>query len=175
MDKVAQDIEKLLRDRRDVKVGEEDFEVSTPQAALDQVNGVLNAIQIFIIIIASISIVVGVIGIVNTMTTSVLERKREIGIMKAIGARNENIFFQFLVESGLLGLIGGIFGVIFGLIIGVGGVFALNNFLGSNAKIEFNVLLIIFSLLGSFLIGAASGIIPALKAAHQNPVDAIRG
>lgn len=174
MDKVAQDIEKLLRDRRDVKVSEEDFEVSTPQAALDQVNSVLSAIQIFIIIISSISIIVGAIGIVNTMTTSILERRREIGILKAIGARNENIFFQFLVESGLLGLIGGLFGVISGLAIGFLGVSALNSFLGSDTDIEINFYLILFSLIGSFLIGAVSGIVPALKAAHQNPVDAIR-
>lgn len=174
MDGVAQDIEKLLRQRRDVKVGEEDFEVSTPQAALDQVNGVLNAIQIFIIIIASISIIVGAIGIINTMTTSILERRKEIGILKAIGARNENIFFVFFIESGLLGLIGGLFGVIFGLIIGIGGVAALNNFLGSNARLDVSIPLILFSLFGSFIIGAVSGIVPALKAAHQNPVDAIR-
>ena len=175
MDKAAEDIEKLLRDRRDVKVGEENFEVSTPQVALDQVNGVLNAIQIFVIIIASISIVVGAIGIVNTMTTSVLERRKEIGIMKAIGARNEHIFFQFFVESGLLGLVGGFLGVAFGLLIGYGGVSALNNFLGSDTGLQLNVPLVVFALFGSFLIGSVSGIVPALRAAHQNPVDALRG
>lgn len=173
--KAKEDIEKLLRKRRDVKVGEEDFEVSTPESALEDVNSILNAIQIFIIIIASISILVGAIGIVNTMTTSVLERKKEIGIMKSIGARNSHIFYLFFVESGLLGLVGGFLGILFGLTIGFVGVSSLNSFLGSDAGITLNIPLIVFSLLGSFLIGAVSGITPALRAANQNPVEALRG
>jgi len=175
MNKTKEDIEKLLRQRRGVDKGEEDFEVSTPDAILGQVNSVLNAIQIFIIIIASISIIVGVIGIVNTMTTSVLERKKEIGIMKAIGAKNKHIFLQFFVESGLMGLIGGILGVIFGMIIGYVGILGINSFVGSTASPRFNIPLIVFSLLGSFIIGAAAGIIPAMSAAKQNPVEALRG
>lgn len=175
IDKTKEEIEKLLRKRRDVKVGEEDFEVSTPESSLEDINSILNAIQIFIVIIASISIVVGSIGIVNTMLTSVLERRKEIGIMKSIGAKNSHIFFQFFVESGLLGLIGGIFGIIFGLLIGYVGIGALNNFLGAETAIELNIPLITFSLLGSFLVGAVAGITPALRAANQNPVDALRG
>jgi len=96
MDKAKEEIEKLMRKRRNVKEGEEDFEVSTPEAALETVNNVLGGVQAFIIIIASISIIVGAIGIINTMTTSVLERRREIGIMKSIGAKNSQIFAQFL-------------------------------------------------------------------------------
>lgn len=174
IDRAKQDIEKLLRDRRNVKFGEEDFEVSTPEGLLEQVNSVLGAIQVFIILIASISILVGAIGIINTMTASALERKKEIGIMKSIGARNSQIFMQFFVESGLLGLIGGLIGIIFGLIIGYLGVWAINNFIGSDAGVSFNIILIILSLMGSFLIGAVAGIIPAMNAAKQNPVEAIR-
>jgi len=136
------DIEKLLRKRRDVKVGEEDFSVSTPEAALDNVNQILSGVQAFIVIIAFMSIVVGVIGIANTMTTSVIERKNEIGIMKAIGARNEDIFYQFLIEAGLLGLIGGIIGVVLGMGMGYIGTNALNNFLGASTSPEFNIPLI---------------------------------
>jgi len=175
MGKAKADIEKLLRERRNVKVGEEDFEVSTPDAILGQINSVLNGIQIFIIIIASISIFVGAIGIINTMTTSVLERKREIGIMKAIGAKNKHIFFQFFVESGLLGFIGGAMGIIFGLIVGYLGTMGINSFVGSTTSPEINIFLIVFSLIGSFLIGAIAGIIPAMRAAHQHPVEALRG
>ncbi|MFH1500349.1 MAG: ABC transporter permease [archaeon] len=175
MDKAKEDIEKLLRERRDVKVGEEDFVVSTPDALLEQVNSVLNAVQIFIILIASISIFVGAIGIVNTMATSVVERRKEIGIMKSIGARNSQIFMMFLIESGFLGLIGGILGVLFGVIIGYVGVLGINSFVGSTSTPEINYLLIIFTLVGSFLIGAIAGIVPAMNAARENPVEALRG
>jgi putative ABC transport system permease protein len=174
MDKAKEDIEKLLRERRDVKKGEEDFEVSTPDAILEQVNSVINSIQIFIVIIASISIIVGVIGIINTMTTSVLERKKEIGIMKAIGAKNKHVFFQFFVESGLLGFIGGLIGVVFGLLIGYFGTLGVNSFVGSTARPSIDWFLILFALVGSFLIGAIAGIIPAMRAANQNPVEALK-
>lgn len=175
MDQTKEEIERLLRDRRNVDIGEEDFEVSTPESSLQQVNQILTGVQIFIIIIASISIVVGAIGIVNTMTTSVLERKKEIGIMKAIGAKNSHIFYQFLVESGLLGFVGGLAGVIAGVILGYAGTTAVNNFIGSTAPPAINLPLIFSALIGSFVIGAAAGIIPALRAANQNPVEALRG
>ena len=169
------DIEKLMRARRNVEKGEEDFEVSTPETSLETVNSILGGVQAFIIVVASISILVGAIGIVNTMTTSVLERRREIGIMKSIGARNLEIFNQFLIESGLLGFVGGFLGVIGGLVVGYLGIQGLNNFIGSEISLDLNYFLIIGSLIGSFIIGAVSGIIPALQAAKQNPVEALRG
>ena len=175
MEKAKEEIEKLLRDRRDVKEGEEDFEVSTPDAVLEQVNSVLNGIQIFIVLIACISIVVGAIGIVNTMATSVIERKKDIGIMKAIGAKNEHIFFQFFVESGLMGLAGGFIGIVFGLLIGYAGIIAINNFVGTETSPSINIFLILFSLIGSFIVGAAAGIVPAMNAARQNQVEALKG
>lgn len=174
MDKAKTDIEKLMRDRRDVKKGEEDFEVSTPESSLESVNSILNAIQIFIIIIASISILVGSIGIINTMTTSVLERKKEIGIMKAIGATNNQIFFQFLIESGLMGLIGSLIGVIFGILIGYIGTLSINNFIGAETKPVFDFVFFISVLIGGFIIGSLSGIFPALNASKQNPVEVLR-
>ncbi len=175
MSRTKEDIEKLLRKRRDVKVGEEDFEVSTPEASLGTVNQVLNGVQIFITLVASISIFIGAIGIINTMTTSVLERKKEIGIMKAIGARNEQIFFQFFVESGLLGLIGGLVGAACGVAIGILGTMSLNSFLGAELEPVIDFSLIIYALVGSFLIGAVAGIAPAMNAAKLNPVEALRG
>ncbi|MCK9595858.1 ABC transporter permease [Candidatus Pacearchaeota archaeon] len=175
VEKLQEDIEKLMRQRRDVDKGSEDFTVSTPAASLAQINQILGGIQAFIIIIASISIIIGAVGIINTMTTSVLERKKEIGIMKAVGAKNSQIFAQFFIESGFLGLIGGGIGVIFGIILGYFGTFAINNFLGSEAAPQINFLLIIFSLFGSFLIGALAGIFPAMRAAKQNPVQALNG
>ncbi len=174
MDRAKEDIEKLLRKSRDVKIGEEDFSVSTPEAMLATVNQILSGIQAFIVIIAFMSIFVGVIGIANTMTTSVIERKREIGIMKAIGARNSDIFYQFLFEAGLLGLVGGAIGVALGLGAGYLGTNALNSFLGASTSPQFSIILIISALLGSFLVGSISGIVPAMKAAKQNPVESLR-
>jgi putative ABC transport system permease protein len=175
MERAKEDIEKLLRRIRNVKIGSEDFTVSTPEASLAQVNSILNAIQIFVILVASISIFIGAIGIINTMTTSVLERKKEIGIMKAIGATNNQIFMQFFVESGILGLIGGGIGIFLGVLIGYFGVVGINDFIGGDILLKINFFLIFFSLLGSFLIGAIAGILPAMKAAKQNPVEALRG
>jgi putative ABC transport system permease protein len=176
MDKTVEDITRVLRKQRGIKTGEEDdFDVSTPEASLSTVNGVLGGVQAFIVIVALISVFIGAIGIVNTMTTSVLERKKEIGIMKAIGAKNKHIFYQFFIESGLLGLVGGIVGVIFGTLIGFAGTFGINNWLGSEINMQLNIGLIFFSLLGSFLIGAVSGIVPAMNASREDPVAALRG
>jgi len=174
MNQAKEDIEDLLRERRDVKKGEEDFEVSTPEATLATVNSILLGIQIFVVLIALISIAVGSIGIINTMTTSVLERRKDIGIMKAIGAKNSDIFYQFFFEAGLMGLMGGIIGVVLGIGLGVLGTNAINNFTGSTVAPQINFMLIGFSLLGSFLIGSIAGVIPALRAANQNPVEALR-
>jgi putative ABC transport system permease protein len=168
------EIEKLMRERRDVKEGEEDFEVSTPQSSLDTVNSILNGVKIFISIIAFISIFVGTIGIINTMTTSVLERKKDIGVMKAIGARNSHIFTIFLIESGLLGLVGAILGVALGMTAGYFGTLAIGNFIGSLIQPQIDPMLIILPIVGGFILGAIAGIVPALQAAKQRPVDALR-
>lgn len=174
MNQTENAIDNLMRQRRNVKVGQEDFEISTPQASLNSVNQILSGIQIFTIIIASISILVGAIGVTNTMMTSVLERKREIGIMKSIGARNEHIFYQFFIEAGLLGLVGGIIGILIGTGIGYIGTAVLNSFIGSSAQPQISFSLIILAMLGSFIIGSVAGIVPAMRAAKENPVEDIR-
>jgi putative ABC transport system permease protein len=174
MESVKGDIEKALRKTRNVEKGEEDFEVSTPEASLETVNSILSGVQIFVAIIASISIFVGAIGIANTMYTSVLERKKEIGTMKAIGAKNSDILFIFLVEAGLMGLIGSLVGVIVGESIGYIGTSQINSWIGSTARPSINFSLIGFTLLGGFLIGIMAGIFPALKAAKENPVEGLR-
>jgi putative ABC transport system permease protein len=142
---------------------------------MSTLNDILSGVQIFIIIVASISIFIGALGIVNTMTASVLERKKEIGVMKSIGAKNKHIFYQFFVESSLLGLVGGAVGALFGTLIGLIGTQGINAFLGADLVPNINFNLIFFSLLGSFLIGGIAGIVPAMKASRQNPVEALRG
>ena len=171
---VQESIEKLMRKERDVKKGEEDFTVQTPQAILSQVNSTLFAVQLFVYIIAGISIVVGGIGIMNTMFTSVLERTKEIGIMKSIGARNSTILFMFFFESGVLGLIGGALGVILGYLIATtgGAIAAASGY--AMLKPYFPWWLTVGCLLFSFLIGACSGYFPARQAASLKPVDALR-
>jgi putative ABC transport system permease protein len=95
--------------------------------------------------------------------------------MKAVGAKNSQIFMQFFVESGFLGLVGGLLGAIFGILIGFVGTVGINSWLGSEIGFKIDYILIFFTLLGSFLIGAIAGIIPAMQAAKQNPVEALRG
>ncbi len=175
MQAVKEDIERLMRKERDVKEGEEDFTVETPQAVVAQVNSTLFAVQLFVYIIAAISIVVGGIGIMNTMFTSVLERTNEIGIMKSIGARNSSIFSLFFIESGLIGSIGGILGAIIGISMALGLAFVGRLALGSNLiRAEISIWLVLGSIFGSFLLGSIFGVIPAIRASKLNPVDALR-
>lgn len=174
VDKAKVAVEKYLRKERNVKEGEEDFTVETAQAVLDTINSVLGGVQAFIIIIASISMFVGAVGIINTMFTSVMERRKEIGIMKSIGAKNSDIFYLFLIESGLLGVVGGILGVIFGSLVAIAGTTGLGTALGINVSPSISITMIIIALISSFILGAISGIIPAMQAAKMNPVDALR-
>ncbi|MEK6891963.1 MAG: ABC transporter permease [Nanoarchaeota archaeon] len=172
---VQENIEKLMRKERGVKKGEEDFTVQTPQAILSQVNSTLFAVQLFVYIIAGISIVVGGIGIMNTMFTSVLERTKEIGIMKSVGARNSSIFSLFFIESGLIGSIGGIIGAVLGTLMSWGLAYAGRLALGVDLiQSEVSIWLVIGSVTGSFFMGSIFGLIPAIHASELNPVDALR-
>ena len=95
--------------------------------------------------------------------------------MKAIGATNFQVFLQFFFESGMLGLMGGLVGVVLGTLVGAIGVGAINSYLGTELSPSIDFILIGGALLGSFLIGATAGIVPAMNAAKQNPVEALRG
>ena len=112
----------------------------------------------------------------NTMYTSVLERKREIGIMKAVGAKNSDILTIFLLESGLLGLAGGIIGAIIGLSLSFLVSFVANSYLGTDLlKIIISYPLLISAILFSLIIGAISGLFPARQASQLRPTEALRG
>lgn len=169
-------IEELLRKERNVDKGEEDFQVQSPQQTLEALNSTLFAVQLFVYIIAAISLAVGGIGIMNTMYTSVLERTKEIGIMKSIGARNSAIFTIFFIESGLLGTVGGVIGALIGMGLAYGISFLGRLFLGSNLiQASIDPLLIVGALVFSFLIGSLFGVLPAYQASKLNPVDSLRG
>jgi putative ABC transport system permease protein len=133
-----------------------------------------------------ISLIVGAVGIANSMFTSVLEKTKEIGIMKAIGAQDKDILTIFLLNSGLIGLIGGIGGVVLGFfastaISSVGGISSTATtgasrgiLMGFGSTTYVSPELIVGALIFSVLIGMISGIIPAIRASKLNPVDALR-
>ena len=175
IEKVADDIEKELRKSRNVDEGEEDFSVETPEQAIESFTTILNVVNVVLIGIAAISLIVGGIGIMNTMYTAVIERTKEIGIMKSIGAKNSDILLIFLIESGILGLVGGAIGVLLGIGFSKLVEFAAGVALGPGVlKANLTFTLIIGSLLFSFLIGTLSGILPARQASRLQPVDALR-
>jgi putative ABC transport system permease protein len=172
-DTVAEKIKSRLRSYRNVKVDEEDFTVQTFQNMIESFKTVLNIVTIVLSGIAAISLIVGGIGIMTTMYTSVIERTRQIGIMKAIGARNENILMIFMFESGFLGLVGGMIGVVIGIIASI-----LAEVLVKYYIPEFTVYLgfdlVLGALAFSFIVGCVSGFMPSYQAAHMKPVDALR-
>ncbi len=172
---VANDIEKAMRRDRNLDIGKEDFEVQTPQQILETLNTILTMVEVVLIGIAAISLLVGGIGIANTMYTAVVERTKEIGIMKSIGAQNKDILLIFIIESGLLGLAGGAIGIALGIGLSKFVEFLAFQFLGTALiKAFFPWYLILGSLLFSFLIGSISGLLPARQAANLKPVDALR-
>jgi putative ABC transport system permease protein len=172
---VSERIKKELRNHRNVKEGKEDFTVETPENILATLTTVLAIVQGILVGIAAISLLVGGIGIMNTMYTAVLERTKEIGIMKATGARNRQIWFLFLTESGLLGLLGGIIGVGLGLGISKTVEYAAYQIYEAYLiRADISGILIVSMLLFAFAIGAISGALPARQAAKLKPVDALR-
>ncbi len=175
MTRVKERVENYLRKERDVEKGEEDFSVESPEQALENLDSTLFAIQIFVYVIAGISIIVGGIGIANTMYTSVVERTKQIGIMKAIGAQRKMIFALFLLESGFLGFVGGIVGIIIGAGIAHGLAFLGSAALGSDLiQVSLDWFIVLGALLFSFVIGTVAGFLPAVQASRLVPVEALR-
>ncbi len=172
---IAEKIKEDLRKDRREKTGEEDFSVETPLQAISSVNTILNIINLIVAGIAAISLLIGGIGIANTMYTSVLERTKEIGVMKAVGAKNKDILYIFVIESGLLGLIGGIIGAIMGMSLAFSVSIIANSAFGSEIlSVQLSYPLILGSIAFAFGIGLFSGLMPAFQASKLKPVDALR-
>ena len=153
----------------------QDFDILTPEELLGSVQDILNIITAFLAGVAAISLIVGGIGIANTMYTSVLERTSEIGVMKAIGAQNKDILMIFLIESGLLGFVGALIGVVLGYGVSKGIEYIAINQLNTNLlQAAAPFYLILGCLAFGFIIGSVSGLTPARKAAKTNVVDALR-
>lgn len=171
---VADEVKKALRKDRNQEEGDEDFSVQTSEQLKETINTTLGIVSIFIIGLAGVSLLVGVVGIMNTMYTSVLERTREIGLMKAVGAKNSDVLMIFLMESGILGLIGGAIGCFIGVFLSKSvELIAETQNLGI-LKAWVAPELIIGVLAFSFIIGCLSGLLPARQAAKLKPVDALR-
>ena len=171
---VKEDLEDALRDAKDQEEGEESFNVNTSEDILRLINQLFGTIQAVLIGIGAISLLVGAVGVMNTMYTSVLERTKEIGIMKSIGGTNSDILQIFLIESGIIGLFGGTVGIL----VGLGMAKAVEIFAGAALfiplKAYMGIDLIIGALILSFLMGTIAGVLPAKKAANMKPADALR-
>ena len=169
MESVSKRVEYMLRTRHRLKEGvKNDFSIRLMTEMVEKVRSVGFMLSALLAVIASISLVVGSIGIMNMMLVSVTERTREIGTRKALGAPNNWIMTQFLAESILISFIGSFIGMIFGVIFSqIGGMI-----LGYNVPIS--IWSVIVSVTVAVVVGIVSGLMPALKAMHLNPIDALR-
>ncbi|MFO7623032.1 MAG: ABC transporter permease [Anaerolineales bacterium] len=168
-----EEVAQILRQRHRTEIGADDFTILTQQTFLDTASTITNVLTIFLGGIAAISLLVGGIGIMNIMLVSVTERTREIGLRKALGAHKSDIMFQFLAESSVLSLFGGVIGILLGWTISVVvGRIAVAN----NAQISPNIGLdiILLATLFSTAVGLFFGIYPANRAANLEPVEALR-
>jgi len=175
-EEVIENVKASLDETKKKKRGEDlpSYSVISSEKMIDIVGNIIGLIQVAIFGFASIAIIVGGIGIMNTMYTSVHERIREIGIMKAVGAKNKIITTIFLIESGIFGLVGGIGGIVLGL--------GLAKIVEVYSQMQYFFLLkasitpqlILFGLAFSFLVGCIAGFLPARSASKLKPVDALR-
>lgn len=169
MDEVQANIEKLLRERHRIRKGtDDDFNVRNLTSLMETMSETTTMITLLLGSIAGISLIVGGIGIMNIMMVSVTERTKEIGIRKAIGATYNSIMLQFLIESTLISILGGIVGIV----LGIGLAKAISNFGGFTTVIS--GLSIVASFGFSLFVGIFFGMLPARKAAKLDPIDALR-
>jgi putative ABC transport system permease protein len=168
VDQVKAEITSLLRQRHGTTAATDDFSISDQSQLLDTFNTVTAITSLLLAGIASISLVVGGIGIMNIMLVSVRERTREIGIRKAIGARGRDILAQFLIEALTLSMLGGFFGILLGV--------AVSALIGAVAGwgLQLSLLTVVAAVVFSLLVGVVFGVWPARQAARLDPITALR-
>lgn len=166
-DTIASEIENELITLHHVTPTTEDFTIQTASSVESTVASITDTISLFLGGIASISLLVGGIGVANTMFMSVLEQTKYIGLLKALGMRNRNVLLLFLFEAGIIGLVGGAFGVL----LSMGVSYVLDNF-GIPSIITID--LVLLGLGFSVVVGLVSGLVPARNAASLQPIDALR-
>jgi putative ABC transport system permease protein len=163
------DVEFLLRERHGLDEGDEnDFQIQSAQDILSTVETVTSLLTAMIVAISGISLVVGGVGVMNIMLVSVTERTKEIGLLKAIGAKEKDILTQFLIEAMVMTGLGGVVGVI----LGISGAFAISKIFGIPFVVSIPAILIAVGV--SMLVGIVFGLYPARRAAKLSPIDALR-
>ncbi len=179
LDDIVSNVEKRLMISRHVTEETKDFTIITAKSMQETISSVINTLNLFLAGIAAISLVVGAIGIANTMFMSVMERTRQIGTLKALGATNFEVMLMFLFESAMIGFIGGLIGIFLGFIasgliseLGIRMIFI--GMRGTTSMTIITPQLILFAMGFSVLIGVISGLLPARRAAKLEPVEALR-
>jgi putative ABC transport system permease protein len=168
------DVAASLQDRFDQLYGKKTFSVYSTTQLAEQISTITGTLTMVLSGIAGIALIVAGIGIANTMYMSTLERTREIGIMKAIGATNRNILEIFLIEAAMIGLIGGVFGLMLGLLISYGMGALLASFGASSFKTLVTPELALLGVGFAIAVGMVSGFLPSRAAARKNPIEALR-
>lgn len=173
-DLAIQEIERKLRLSRRVTEDTQDFYINSLKEAIESTQKLINGLTAFLAFIAGISLLVGSTGIANTMFTSVLEKTKEIGIMKAIGAKNSDIMLIFLCNAAMISLVGGIIGILLGT--AAVQVILLLISIKMNVPFEFALSLkgTVVATLVSIVVGLIAGLVPAKNASELRPVDALR-
>jgi len=173
VDAATDEVTQILRARHRSNLGQDDFEIQSTQSLQETVSSVTGTMKAFLGGIAGVSLLVGGIGIMNIMLVTVVERTREIGLRKAVGARKRDILTQFLVESSLLSLAGGVIGILvgWGIAVLVGQIASM---VGSTIQPVIKAASVVLATLFSAAIGVFFGLYPARRAAGMEPVDALR-
>ena len=164
---ITQSVVRLMESRHNVR-NQGVIMVQNMQDQISQINSVMGSISIFVVIVAAIFLLVGGIGVMNIMLVSVTERTREIGIRKSLGARTGSILLQFLSESAIITLLGGLIGIV----LGVAGAQAIGGAIGFSARIS--AVTVLGASAFSAAVGIFFGIYPARKAAKMSPIEALR-
>ena len=177
VDQIMEEADKKLMISRHLTEKGKDFSIRSAKSTQETMSDITQTMTLFLGAIAAVSLLVGAVGIANTMFTSVLEKTKEIGIMKSIGAKNRDIMMIFLLNSAIVGLVGGLLGICLGT-----GIASLLPLLGmkmmgmgrEGMTTAVTPMLLIYALLISIGIGMVAGVIPAYRASKLKPVDALR-
>jgi putative ABC transport system permease protein len=179
IDEAMESIRLILRERHNIynpegDLSKDDFKVVSGKESADMMNMVTSILTMLLSSVAAIALIVGGIGIMNIMLVSVVERTREIGLRKAVGARKKDILYQFLIEAIVLTGLGGVLGIILGIIFAYLAAIVLSIALGTQWLFVVSLKSIILAFGVAAGIGIAFGIYPARKASELSPIDALR-